>query len=99
MKIHLLKVGKNPNLYETFHPEIGDVELWDDGEVYLVLDSDYYHERTGPEFGGDIATADPRQTFEEITDYVKVIKRTKIAEKLNKGNIWKENEKWLVIKK
>ena len=101
MKVHVLTQEhcNGINLYETFHPEIGDIEIWDDGDIYVVLDSDYYRDSSGPEFGGEIATADNDLAFEEIRDYVKVIKRTKIAEKLYKNNIWKENKEWLIVKK
>jgi len=98
MKIWHQKVGEGKfDLDLVNNYNYGDIEIFDDGDVFVVLESgscsvfnnDYTFEQSSVR--NDLV-------YECVTSNVKVIKRTKIAEKVHKNNIWKETEEWLVVK-
>jgi len=82
----------------------GDIELIEHGnglEIWITLDGSFMGNcgiRVGPHFSRPLGNIEGTW-FEDITSSVFVVANTKIARKLYKDRVWRENEQWILVKK
>lgn len=94
------------NLYNM---KVGDVEviLDDSGDLTIWVklgnkEADTYFGDFGPHFEGDVGLYSEYGYdvySENINRAVGLVKRTKIAEKLYRDRVWKQNEEWILVLK
>jgi len=91
--------GKNIDYSVYKYYKEGDIEIFEDNEIWMVLGEDSFD--VGPNFGGEVGNDggqyESKIYFEEVTPYIKVVKNTLVARKMNQGKILEEGEKWLMI--